>query len=59
MDIKKVCKYCKYYTHGACYYNPPTCMVVDFQWMAVHPPVLEDERCSKWQLNSKYKNQEK
>lgn len=48
-----ICKYCKYKAHGMCYYNPPTTMFVDYQWQAVHPPVYDEERCSKWELNSK------
>ncbi len=57
-DYPHICKYCRYQQYKACWYNPPTAMFVDYHWTSAHPPVLDDDRCSKWELKSKLKNKE-
>ena len=54
--MKKVCGNCLYRVYGQCYYNPPTVVFADYHAVAVHPPVKEDDRCSKFVVHPKKEN---
>ena len=49
--MKKVCGNCLYRVYGQCYYNPPAVVFADYHAVAVHPPVKEDDRCSKFEVH--------
>ncbi len=46
--MKKTRGTCIYRVRGMCYYNPPSVAFVEYKVVSVHPPVAENDRCSKW-----------